>query len=99
MCDLREALRALDNGCRNEQNSVTAIWVNPPKRTKSRTVQLYSNGHKLHHPEEAHRVGNTLSYTWTTFDTGTDTKLCVRFARINRTACDSTTYSGVPGPV
>ena len=80
-------------------NSVTAIWTNPPKKTRTRTVQLYSNGHKLFRLEQAHRVGTTLSYTWSTFDTGTHTQLCVRFAGITRTACDSTTYSGVPGPV
>lgn len=82
----------------NEWNSVTAIWTNPGKVT-SRKVQLYSNGHRLFRPEHAHRVGRTLSYTWNPFDTGTRTKLCVRFAGITRTACDSTTYSGTPGPV
>jgi len=84
---------------RNEWNSVTAIWTNPPRKTKSRSVQLYSNGHRLFRPEKAHRVGNTLSYTWSAFDTGAHTRLCVKFAGVNRVACDSTSYSGVPGPV
>ena len=82
----------------NEWNSVTAIWTNPGK-ARSRTVQLYSNGHRLFRPEQAHRVGTTISYTWSAFDTGTRTRLCVRFADIARTACESTTYSGTPGPV
>ncbi|WP_033287325.1 hypothetical protein [Streptomyces sp. NRRL F-525] len=84
---------------RNEMNSVTAIWVNPPKTTKTRIVQLYSNGKPLFGPERARRVGTTISYTWNTFDTGAHTRLCVKFASITRTACDSTTYSGVPGPL
>lgn len=62
-------------------------------------MQLYSNGHKLFRPEKAHRVGDSIRYTWSAFDTGTGTKLCVRFAHSNRVACESTRYSGVPGPV
>lgn len=84
---------------RNEWNAVTAIWVNPPRKVKNRSVRLYSNGKPLFGPELARLVGTTVSYTWSAFDTGAHTRLCVRFTGINRTACESTTYSGVPGPV
>ncbi len=43
---------------------------------------------------QARRVGGTLSHTWGTFDTGTDTKLCVKFDGISRMACETTRYIG-----
>ncbi|MGW1674573.1 hypothetical protein [Streptomyces sp. NPDC002324] len=79
---------------RNSWNSVTAIWVNPPKRVKSRTVQLYMHGRRFYAPQKAVRVGRTVSFTWSSMDTGTGTKLCVRFKGIDRMACDRTKYIG-----
>ncbi|WP_159046319.1 hypothetical protein [Streptomyces sp. MMG1121] len=84
---------------RNEWNRVTAIWANPPGSAKTRNVWLTLDGKRLGRAETARRVGKTLSYTWSAFDTGTDTKVCVQFAKINRVACDTTKYSGVPGSV
>ncbi|MFF4602628.1 hypothetical protein ACFY12_07715 [Streptomyces sp. NPDC001339] len=78
---------------RNHLNSVTAVWTNPSRGTERRSVSLFMNGRHFR-TAQAHRVGNTLSYTWSTFDTGTDTKLCVKFARISRTACETTRYIG-----
>ncbi|MEE4421690.1 MULTISPECIES: hypothetical protein [Streptomyces] len=43
---------------------------------------------------QARRVGSTLSHTWPTMHTGTDTKICVKFAGIGRVACDTTRYIG-----
>lgn len=82
---------------KNGWNRVTAIWVNPPKQVKARTVTMTLNGHRVFRDGMAHRVGDTLSYTWPASDLGTDTRVCVRFAGINRVACETTKYTGVPG--
>ncbi|MET9365809.1 hypothetical protein ABZX93_33540 [Streptomyces sp. NPDC006632] len=79
---------------RNDWNSVTGIWVNPPRGERSRAVRLTLNSRQLGQPQTARRVGSTLSYHWSAFDTGTGTKVCVRFDRINRLACDTTRYIG-----
>ncbi len=79
---------------RNHWNSVTAIWVNPPRSARARTVRLTLHGRQLGRAETARRVGTTLSYTWSGFDTGTGTKVCVQFAGISRVACDTTRYIG-----
>ncbi|MGW0210460.1 hypothetical protein ACWDZ8_33335 [Streptomyces sp. NPDC003233] len=84
---------------RNAWNQVTAIWTNPPRAVKTKGVWLTLDGKQLGRTETARRVGKTLSYTWSAFDTGTNTKVCVKFAKIDRVACDTTKYSGVPGPV
>ncbi|MFC9282803.1 hypothetical protein [Streptomyces collinus] len=73
---------------------MTAIWVNPPGRITTRKVRLFLNGHQLGLAQTARRVGKTISYHWTGFDTGTDTKVCVRFEEIGRVACDTTKYIG-----
>lgn len=78
---------------RNHLNSVTAIWTNPSRGTKRKKVTLFVNG-KRFSTAQAHRVGGTLSHTWGTFDTGTDTKLCVKFDGISRMACETTRYIG-----
>ncbi|MGW2748112.1 hypothetical protein [Streptomyces sp. NPDC001450] len=78
---------------RNEWNTVTGIWTNPPTSVKKRTVTLYMNGRRFD-SETATRVGKTLSYTWSGFDTGTDTRLCVKFKGSQRMACDKTKYIG-----
>jgi len=80
----------------NHWNKITGIWTNPPKGVKSRTVTLYWNG-KKHHTATARRVGKTLSYTWSSMDTGTDTKLCVKFKGSQRMACQTTKYVGTRG--
>ncbi|MBT2441780.1 hypothetical protein J7E93_17000 [Streptomyces sp. ISL-36] len=77
----------------NGWNSVTGIWRNPPKGLKSKAVTLYWNGEKFD-TATARRVGKTLSYTWSNMQTGTDTKLCVRFKGSERMACDKTKYIG-----
>ncbi|MGW5531776.1 hypothetical protein [Streptomyces xanthochromogenes] len=79
---------------RNGWNSVTGIWTNPPRGEHTRSVRLTLNGHQLGRPQTARRVGSTLSYHWSGFETGTDTKLCVRFDGISRIACDTTRYIG-----
>ncbi|WP_406011170.1 hypothetical protein OG440_37310 [Streptomyces sp. NBC_00637] len=79
---------------RNGWNSVTAIWTNPPQGVRKRGVRLTLNGHQLGSVQTARRVGRTLSFTWSAMDTETDTKVCVRFARIDRVACDKTKYIG-----
>lgn len=78
---------------RNHLNSVTAIWTNPSRGTRKRKVTLFMNGRR-YSTAQAHRVGSTLSHTWSTFDTGTDTKLCVKFEGISRMACETTRYIG-----
>ncbi|WP_428949850.1 hypothetical protein [Streptomyces sp. cg35] len=83
----------------NGGNSATGFWSNPPKSVKSRAVYLTLNGHNYGSPSTAKRVGKTISYTWSSFDMDTDTKVCVRFKGINRIACQATKYKGVPGPV
>lgn len=70
-------------------NSVTAIWNNPPSNVKRRQVHMYIDG-RLDETETAKRVGDTLSYTWSTFQTDTSTKICVRFKGSQRTACETT---------
>ncbi|MGW1988013.1 hypothetical protein ACWCPJ_37165 [Streptomyces collinus] len=79
---------------RNHWNSVTGIWVNPPRSIKTRKIRLSLNGHQFGFAQTAQRVGATLSYHWSGFDTGTDTKVCVRFEGIGRVACDTTKYIG-----
>ncbi|MFD9097800.1 hypothetical protein [Streptomyces collinus] len=79
---------------RNHWNSVTGIWANPPARAGMRKVRLFLNGHRFGSAQTARRVGATLSYHWSGFDTGTDTEVCVRFKGINRVACDTTKYIG-----
>ncbi|WP_331718697.1 hypothetical protein [Streptomyces sp. NBC_00212] len=79
---------------RNHWNAVTAIWVNPPRSERSRPVRLTLHGRQLGPVETARRVGSTLSYSWSAFDTGTDTKVCVQFVGISRVACDTTRYIG-----
>ncbi|MGW0315393.1 hypothetical protein [Streptomyces flavidovirens] len=74
-------------------NSVTGIWANPPKRVKSRAVTLHWDG-KRFDTATAKRVGKSLSYTWSNLQTGTDTKLCVKFKGSNRMACEKTKYIG-----
>ncbi|KUF17370.1 hypothetical protein AT728_16345 [Streptomyces silvensis] len=79
---------------RNQWNSVTGIWTNPPKRIKKRTVTLYLSGRRFN-SATARRVGKTLSYTWSHFNLGpTGTKACVKFAGSKRMACQTTSYSG-----
>ncbi|WP_148587813.1 hypothetical protein [Streptomyces sp. WAC01526] len=78
---------------RNHLNSATAIWTNPSPGTKHRKVTLFVKGRRFS-TVQAHRVGDTLSHTWGTFDTGTDTKLCVKFADIPQMACETTRYIG-----
>jgi hypothetical protein len=72
---------------------VTAIWTNPPKHVKKRSVSLYWNDRHFD-TAVATRVGKTLSYTWSSMQTGTDTKLCVRFKGSQRMACETTRYIG-----
>lgn len=79
---------------RNESNSVTAIWTNPPKSAKTRKVRLTLDGEQFGRPQTARRVGKTLSYKWTRFEQGTDVKVCVRFSGIDRVACEKTKYIG-----
>ncbi len=79
---------------RNHWNSVTAIYVNPPRSAKSRTVRLTLNGDQLGRAQKARRVGKTISYTWSGFDTGTGVTVCVRFTGIDRVACEKTKYIG-----
>ncbi len=77
----------------NGWNSVTGIWTNPPKHVKSNAVTLYWDGERFD-TSTATRVGKTLSYTWSSMQTGTDTKLCVKFKGSSRTACEKTKYIG-----
>ncbi|MFF4442421.1 hypothetical protein [Streptomyces sp. NPDC001621] len=79
---------------RNGWNSVTSIWVNPPKDVKTRSVRLFIDGHQLGHAQTARRVGKTISYHWSGFEQGTDVRVCVRFAGIDRVACERTKYIG-----
>lgn len=68
-----------------------AIWVNPPKKVKSRQVSLYVNGKRYRfdrNPATATRVGKTLSYTWSRSQWDPESKICVRFKDIDRTACE-----------
>ncbi|MGA4960343.1 hypothetical protein [Streptomyces lavendulocolor] len=79
---------------RNGWNTVTAIWTNPPKSVKKRTVWLTQDGDRVGKAQTARRKGKTLSYTWSGFEQGTDATMCVRFKGINRVACDKTKYIG-----
>ncbi|MEU3735219.1 hypothetical protein AB0E81_38425 [Streptomyces sp. NPDC033538] len=79
---------------RNGWNSVTAIWTNPPKSAKTRTVWLTQDGDLVGSKHTARRKGKTISYTWSSFQQGTDAKMCVHFKDINRVACDKTKYIG-----
>lgn len=78
---------------RNGWNSITGIWTNPPSRVKTRTVSLYWNG-AFFDKAVAKRVGGTLSHTWSSMQTGTDTRLCVKFKGSRRMACETTRYVG-----
>lgn len=77
----------------NGWNSVTGIWVNPPGRVMTRAVSLHWNG-SLFDKAVAKRVGRTLSHTWSNMQTGTDTRLCVKFRGRQRMACETTRYVG-----
>lgn len=79
---------------RNSENSVTGFWANPPKSAKSRTVWLTVDGKQYGKKERATRVGETLSYHWTSWDQGTDAKICVHFKDIDRVACERTKFTG-----
>ncbi|MEU2380341.1 hypothetical protein [Streptomyces misionensis] len=79
---------------RNGWNTVTAIWTNPPKSARTRTVWLTQDGRRVGRAQTARRQGGTLSYTWPGFEQGTGAKLCVRFKGISRVACDMTKYIG-----
>ncbi|MEU0074086.1 hypothetical protein ABZ027_31795 [Streptomyces sp. NPDC006332] len=79
---------------RNGWNSVTAIWANPPKSAKTRKVWLTQDGNRLGNTQTARRKGETISYTWSSFQQGTDVKMCVHFKGISRVACDTTKYIG-----
>lgn len=79
---------------KNAWNSVTGFWTNPPAHLKKRKVHLYLDG-KHFNTSTARRVGDTLSYTWSNFQTGTDKKICVRFKGSERMACETTKYSGI----
>ena len=78
----------------NGWNGVTAIWTNPPRTERARAVRLILDGHQLFRTETARRVGQTLSHHWRAFETATNTKVCVEFARIGRVACQTTRYTG-----
>ncbi|SEF16545.1 hypothetical protein SAMN05428942_7293 [Streptomyces sp. 2112.2] len=78
---------------RNAYNAVTAIWTNPSRGTRHRVVTMSVNGRRIG-TKVARRVGSTLSAHWPTTDTGTDTKICVTFRGIGRTACETTRYIG-----
>ncbi|MET8218086.1 hypothetical protein [Streptomyces hirsutus] len=79
---------------RNDWNSVTAIWTNPPKSVTKRTMWLTQDGSRVGSKKTARRKGKTLSYTWSSFQQGTDAKMCVHFKGISRVACDKTKYIG-----
>ncbi|PRH77202.1 hypothetical protein C6N75_21550 [Streptomyces solincola] len=79
---------------RNGWNKITAIWTNPPRAAKTRTVYLTQDGQQVGHQHTARRKGKTLSYTWSAFEQGTNAKMCVRFRGIDRVACDTTKYIG-----
>lgn len=78
---------------RNSWNTVIGFWVNPPKKMKSRPVSLYWNG-KHFNTSRATRVGKTLSHKWSSLQTGTNTKLCVKFKGSQRMACQHTRWVG-----
>ncbi|KAB7833517.1 hypothetical protein [Streptomyces mobaraensis] len=78
----------------NEWNSITGIWANPPATAHTREMYLYWNGKRFGDPVTARRVGRTLSYTWTSMQTGTDTELCVMIKGSTHRACETTVYVG-----
>lgn len=78
---------------RNGWNAVTAIWTNPGTSVKTRRVHLYLRGSHVS-TATARRVGKTVSHSWSGMQTGTDARVCVRFAGIDRVACDTTKYIG-----
>jgi hypothetical protein len=77
---------------RNGQNSITGIWTNPGS-VKTHAVTMYMND-KPYSTKTATRHGDSLSYTWSSMNTGTDTKICVKFAGSSRMACETTRYIG-----
>lgn len=77
----------------NGWNSITGIWSNPPKSVKHRAVTLYANGERFN-TRIATKKGRSLSYTWSAMDTGTGTKLCVKFKGSARMACERAAYAG-----
>ncbi|WP_331763697.1 hypothetical protein OH738_40195 (plasmid) [Streptomyces hirsutus] len=79
---------------RNGWNSVTTIWTNPPKSGMKRTVWLIQDGSRVGSKKTVRRKGKALSYTWSSFQQGTDVKMCVHFNGISRVACDKTKYIG-----
>ncbi len=56
-------------------------------------MTLYWDGRRFD-TATAKRVGKSLSHTWSNLQTGTDTKLCVKFKGSNRMACEKTKYIG-----
>ncbi|MFI6350258.1 hypothetical protein [Streptomyces sp. NPDC050560] len=78
---------------RNGWNGVTGIWENPPANVGKRSVTLYLNS-QAHSTKQAARVGKTLGYHWSSFNTGTKTKVCVKFQGSARMACQNTKYVG-----
>ncbi|MFJ3176093.1 hypothetical protein ACIPJK_35720 [Streptomyces roseus] len=74
----------------NFWNTPTAIWTNPGRKVMAREVSLFVNGKRYYGPRTATRKGKTLSYSWGRFQQDTDTQLCVRFAGIDRVACEFT---------
>lgn len=70
-------------------NAVTALWTNPPDGLTSRGVTLYQDGRQVG-TGTATRSGRALSHTWPTRDTGTDSRLCVKFRGSERMACQTT---------
>ncbi|MFD4371100.1 hypothetical protein [Streptomyces sp. NPDC058486] len=79
---------------RNSWNSVTGFWSNPPKSAKSRTAWLTVDGERYGKKVKATRVGETISYHWTSWAQGTDAKICVHFKGIDRVACEKTKFIG-----
>lgn len=78
----------------NGGNAVTGFWSNPPGSVKSRGITLTQDGTRLGTRRTAKRVGKTISYTWRAFAQGTGAKMCVRFDRIDRVACQTTKCIG-----
>jgi hypothetical protein len=61
---------------------------------KKRTVWLTQNGRRVLRADTAWREGKTLSYTWTSFQQGSNASICVRFEGIRRVVCEKTRYIG-----
>lgn len=70
-------------------NAVTGLWTNPPAGTALRAVSLYLDG-RLVSTATATRSGRALSHTWPSRDTGSGTRVCVKFRGSARAACQTT---------